>query len=186
MSWCECVVDKDYEIFTEFPYPIRRIGSNKIIKECLDSYGYVICSLNGKQYKKHRVAAIQFLPNPNNLPYIDHVDRNRANNHISNLRWCSVAENNRNKSSNNGVEYEFVDKISDDAIEITDYGNHHFEFYFYVEANDSFYYYTGVNYRKLHINFMKNGSAYISAFNIENKKTAIYLNKFKRLYGIEF
>ena len=34
-EWLECVVDNDYEIFSEYPYPIRRKGKERIIKEWL-------------------------------------------------------------------------------------------------------------------------------------------------------
>ena len=40
--------------------------------------------------------AIQFIPNPNNLSQIDHIDRNRLNNNLSNLRWCDYEMNSRN------------------------------------------------------------------------------------------
>ena len=187
MSWVECVCDSDYEIFNEYPYQIKRKGTNKIIKETIDIDGYVRCSLNLVKYRKHRIIALQFIPNPENLPCIDHMDHNRANNHIENLRWCSYTENNRNKSSNLNVVYEYVDSIDDNAIEITDYGKHHFEFYYYVEADDSFYYYTGQQYRKLHVGIDKKyGSAFVEMRNSEDKRTRLYLNKFKRLYGIEF
>ena len=187
MSWVDCVVDNDYEICDEYPYYIRRKSNKRIIKERPDKDGYIRCLLNNKDYRKHRIVAIQFLDNPNNYTEVDHINRIRTDYHLSNLRFVSRSENNKNKSSNIGVVYEYKDKIDDEAIEITDYGNHHFEFYYYVEAEDSFYYYTGVNYRKLHINIDKrDGRAYISIRNNDNKQTCIFLNKFKRLYGIDF
>ena len=188
-EWQTCVVDSDYEIFSEYPYPLRRKGSDKIVSESIDSKGYVQCWMNGKNRQKHRVNALQFIENddPVHKTCIDHIDHNRTNNHISNLRWVSYADNNKNKSSNHGVEYEYVDAIDDEAVQITDYGKHHFEFYYYVEADDSFYFYNGVNYKKLHVNVMKNnGSTYVFAYNTENKKIKIYINKFKQLYGIDF
>ncbi|KAI5488564.1 hypothetical protein TVAGG3_0970650 [Trichomonas vaginalis G3] len=78
---------------------------------------------------------------------------------------------------------EFVDEISDEAVEITAYGKHSFEFYYYVENEDAFYYYTGLNYRKLHINFTKTGAAYVCMIDTENKRVILCINKFKRLYG---
>ena len=187
MSWQTCVVDKDYEIFTEYPFQIRRKSTKRIVKENIDGRGYIRCHLNSKDYRKHRVVALQFIPNPDNLEQVDHISRDRTDYHISNLRWVSRSDNNKNKSSNHGVDYEYVDKIDDEAIEITDYGTHHFEFYYYVQANDSFYYYTGVNYRKLHVNIdKKSNTAFIVVLNTQQKQVHIYLNKFKQLYGIEF
>ena len=46
----------------------------------------------------HRLMARAFIPNPDNKPEVDHIDRNPANNVVSNLRWVSSAENNQNKS----------------------------------------------------------------------------------------
>lgn len=188
-EWHECVVDSDYEINDAYPYPIRRKGSDKIIKESIHkSIGYVRCALNGITYNKHRIIAQQFIPNDDlTKTEIDHIDHNRANNHISNLRWCSPIENLKNKSSHKGVQYEYFDEIDDEAIEITDYGKHHFEFYYYVEAEDSFYFFNGVQYRRLYINYDKrNGNAFVQTVNTEKKNVKINVNKFKRLYGIDF
>lgn len=49
----------------------------------------------------HRLLATQFIPNPDGKQYIDHIDRNRANNDLSNLRWCSCSENQINKPVKN-------------------------------------------------------------------------------------
>lgn len=53
-----------------------------------------------QQYYIHRLVAIAFIDNPNNCPCVDHINTDTFNNHVSNLRWCSIAENNRNKSMN--------------------------------------------------------------------------------------
>ena len=45
----------------------------------------------------HRLLGLHFIPNPNNKRCIDHVDRNRLNNSLSNLRWATASENNYNK-----------------------------------------------------------------------------------------
>ena len=189
MSWFECLVDSDYEIWSEFPYPIRRKGTDKIIKESIDSNGYVRIYLNNIKSYKHRIIAQQFIPNDDesNRLFIDHIDHNKINNHISNLRWVSQQENLKNKSSHRGIIYEYVDEIDDEAIEITDYGDHRFQFYYYSEADDSFYFFNGKKYRKLHVNVVKNNtSQFVQAYDTDNKLVKIILNKFKRLYGIEF
>ena len=117
--WETCKVDKDYEIYSEYPYQIKKKSNKRIIGESDDGHGYIACYLNGKRYRKHRIIAIQFIPNPDNLPCIDHKNRDRSDYHISNLRWCSFTDNNKNKSSNLNVELEYFDEIpADDEVAI--------------------------------------------------------------------
>ena len=73
--------------------------SNRFLKPYYNSGGYLMVSL-GKvnKYRVHRLIATQFIPNPDNLPEIDHIDRNRTNNNLENLRWCSQSTNQQNKT----------------------------------------------------------------------------------------
>ena len=52
----------------------------------------------GYNKKIHRLVGEAFIPNPDNKPIVDHIDRNSANNHVSNLRWATHSENNMNKN----------------------------------------------------------------------------------------
>lgn len=49
-----------------------------------------------KTMKVHRFVAEAFIPNPEDKPYIDHIDTNPANNNVENLRWVTGLENQRN------------------------------------------------------------------------------------------
>lgn len=68
----------------------------------INAQGYpsvCLCKNGTKKFKTiHRLVALHFISNPNSKKEVDHIDRNRTNNHISNLRWCSSMENGRNKT----------------------------------------------------------------------------------------
>ena len=73
-------------------------------KACPKPRGYVCYdvtiadSRGGKQkhHKIHQLVALAFIPNPENKPTVDHIDRNPANNRVENLRWASYSEQNYN------------------------------------------------------------------------------------------
>lgn len=56
---------------------------------------YIYKSSKKYTFRTHRLVAICFIPNPNNLPQINHKDGNKLNNHVSNLEWCTNLENMR-------------------------------------------------------------------------------------------
>ena len=64
---------------------------------CGSGYLHFILHKNGKTENKylHRLVAETFLPNPNNLPEVNHKDENKANNCANNLEWCSHLYNMR-------------------------------------------------------------------------------------------
>lgn len=65
----------------------------KIIKNGVDRHGYLFVRLylgdKIKRYSIHRLVALLFIPNPNNLPEVNHKDENPQNNHACNLEWSS-------------------------------------------------------------------------------------------------
>lgn len=66
---------------------------------CTWKLGYKVITIAGKRYKVHKLVAETFLENPDNLPVIDHIDRNPSNNDVSNLRWASYKTNMLNKAN---------------------------------------------------------------------------------------
>ena len=75
-----------------------KFGKERILKPVTDRHGYLIVGLwkNNKQktYKVHRLVAEAFLPNPDNLPQVNHKDENPLNNNVNNLEWCNSKYNN--------------------------------------------------------------------------------------------
>lgn len=181
-TWITCVVDNEYEINTVFPFQIRKKKNQRIIKESIKKNEYVICHMSRKQYYKHRVIAQQFIPNPDNLPQVDHLNNIETDNRLVNLRWCTSSQNNFNRTGKNGYKYEFVDDIPDEAIVVSDYRGHEFEnLYFH---NDVFYYFNGVKYRKKRVLVTKAGYLSIRCVDVEGKHRAISYVTFKREYDI--
>ena len=76
----------------------EHLRKGRILKKNIATTGYYSINLskNGKikYVRVHRLVAEAFIPNPNNLPCINHKDGNKLNNEISNLEWCSYSYNN--------------------------------------------------------------------------------------------
>lgn len=66
-------------------------------KTYLDADGYIRLSIQGKNIGLHQILAMAFIDNPNNFPTVDHIDRNKTNNALDNLRWASIKIQNQNK-----------------------------------------------------------------------------------------
>ena len=69
-----------------------------LLTHSVNKGGYIRYRLslnNGVNQTKlaHRLVAEAFIPNPNNLPFVDHIDGCRTNNRVENLRWCTRSEN---------------------------------------------------------------------------------------------
>ena len=68
-----------------------------------------------KKYLIHKLIAIAYIPNPDNKPFIDHINRNKIDNRIENLRWVTSSENNLNMSPRtdniSGQNHILYDKI---------------------------------------------------------------------------
>lgn len=111
-------------------YEVSNLGNVRSKNRVSESYGGRMCSRKGrnrkfggdryalvdlciegerKTYSVHRLVALAFIPNPENLPEVDHIDRNTRNNCVSNLRWVSKCENQANrgipKNNKSGEKY---------------------------------------------------------------------------------
>jgi hypothetical protein len=112
-----------YFVGTDLNIYSEKQGSIKMRKQSSNNDGYYRVSLSkdDKEYtvKVHRLIAKMFIPNPNNLEFIDHINQNRSDNRLENLRWVSRKDNNRNRSmnknnttGNQGVFFRNDDKFS--------------------------------------------------------------------------
>lgn len=76
----------------------KKSGLLKKLIPALDgqkNYLLIGLSRNGQRHRKlvHRLVAQAFIPNPHQLPEVNHRDKNKKNNHVSNLEWCTRKEN---------------------------------------------------------------------------------------------
>lgn len=132
---------EEYKIITEYPnYEISNLGNCRNIKTkrilipVKMKIGYMCYKLsytNEDNKRKqitvfqHRLIGVHHIPNPNNKPHIDHIDGNKQNNNINNLRWVNRSENLRNqKKADNktsiykGVFYDKTRKKWRSCIEV--------------------------------------------------------------------
>ena len=83
----------------------------KFLKNDVGKKGYCRVALsnseNRKKFLVHRLVALHYIPNPNNYPEVDHIDMDKSNNNVSNLRWVTSKMNkaNRNITTNTGEKY---------------------------------------------------------------------------------
>ena len=96
-------------------YHIYRRGHARWTFGHKDSRGYMKVSIGNKQVYVHRLVAETFLLNPESKPQVDHIDRDKTNNCVDNLRWVLAKENIRNRSdvervTRRGIPHSFEDK----------------------------------------------------------------------------
>lgn len=106
--------DSDYLIYNDGRLFSKKM--NRFLKGKIDNTGYHIyalaindkLSVSKRKLSKivyaHRLVAQYFIPNPNNLPYVHHIDENKLNNHVSNLQWVTAKENYEKHLKKNGYK----------------------------------------------------------------------------------
>ena len=106
--------NEEWRIIEEFPnYSVSNLGRIKnnsndyILIGGRDKNGYRQVTLQGKnkQFSRRvcRLVAKAFIPNPDNLPHVNHKDEDVSNDNLYNLEWCTVAYNNNYKNTSNFI-----------------------------------------------------------------------------------
>lgn len=95
--------DSDYLIYSDGRLYSKK--TNRFLKGKIDNAGYHMYALAigdnlsvsnrklSKMLYAHRLVAEYFIPNPENLPYVHHIDENKLNNNVNNLKWVNAKEN---------------------------------------------------------------------------------------------
>ena len=103
-------------------YSISEYGdvrvSNKLMKPDITYKGYKKITLSGKKWYIHRLVAILWIDNPDNKPQVNHKDKNKLNNHYSNLEWCTNIENAihaDNKTIKTDEQYHLIIKYTSEG-----------------------------------------------------------------------
>lgn len=97
-QWAICPLASQYEVSTWGR--VRSVETGQLRKaQQHKTTGYLSIALWDKTTKKlkrltvHRMVAVTFIDNPHNLPEVNHIDGNRANNNVSNLEWVNRQDN---------------------------------------------------------------------------------------------
>lgn len=114
-------MEEEYRNIVEFPnYEVSNLGnvqnkkSGRILKGGCNKGGYMKVILYDANSKKtrlvHRLMALTFIDNPEKKSFVDHINNNRSDNDLINLRWATNTENQQNSklSSKNTSGYKGV------------------------------------------------------------------------------
>jgi hydroxymethylpyrimidine pyrophosphatase-like HAD family hydrolase len=107
---------------------VKNIKTGKILAFDTNSKGYYRVNIRKKHYMIHRLVALMFVPNPLNLPQVNHINHNKLDNRAINLEWCTNQYNNqhgflhgrisgRTKLSK-GAVIHILDSLKDKSISV--------------------------------------------------------------------
>lgn len=82
--------------------------TKRLLKPQKDHKGYLYVEIGRKKYKVHRLVAEYFIPNPKNLPQVNHIDCDKTNNNVNNLEWVTNRQNYEWSLKNGTFSKEFL------------------------------------------------------------------------------
>ena len=98
----------------------------KFLTPGVNNKGYLIVCLRkdgqNKMYKIHRLVAEAYLPNPENLPQVDHIDNDKTHNYVNNLQWITNRENCRKSNNKAILQYDLDGNFVHEWPSATDVG----------------------------------------------------------------
>ena len=172
------IADDNYEINVNYPHAIRKKSNGKIVNETINKDEYIVVSLNGRTKLKHRLIAQQWIPNPDDLPQIDHKNRDKTDNRIKNLRWVTHSENQLNRSSHFRIDYNYVDKLPTGSRPLILYNGHELEGYSFDE-DFNVYLWNGLKFRILHVHVKCGKYQFVRCHSIDGKCIDVYKSKLR-------
>ncbi len=124
---------EEWKSIAEFPnYDVSSLGNirnnktGKQMKLCVKSGYYHVCFVNDsskKSFKVHRLVALAFIENPEHKMEVNHKDKNKLNNSLSNLEWMTRRENNIHRcegakiTSNKNKVINRIDATTNEILE---------------------------------------------------------------------
>ncbi|CAL6058714.1 HNH_endonuclease [Hexamita inflata] len=147
--------------------------------------GYFIINLKNEAgwapFNVHSLVANAFLGLKPTGFQVDHIDRNRQNNCLENLRYVSVSDNLKNRSMYKGHSAEYFDQLPTICVPFVKYNQHIFENYFIDQNTKQIYSFANNQYRKVILTVDKcKGIQKYTFKNTLGKMTSVCLSKLQR------
>jgi hypothetical protein len=160
-EWRDIKDMEDYQVSNKGR--VKNKHNNFLMKES-DHFGYTRVGIGTNKYYVHRLVAFAFIPNPENKPSVDHINRNAKDNILENLRWATSKEQSANQTITNGGCYKKINKIDLKTNEIIQ------------------------EYRDIHevIEYIMSTTTESDKISIENKIRACCTNRKENAYGFKW